>query len=317
MDKKAKIYISGHTGLLGSALLRLLRAQGYENIITKSHKGLDLVDLKATLAFFKKERPQYVFHAAARVGSMAANMAHPAQFLRENIMMQTHVLHAAHVYGVEALISFGSNCAYPRLCAQPMREDALHTGPLEPTNEAYAIAKLAGIELSQSYNRQFNTRFLSVIPASFYGPRDHFGGERSHMIPQFIEMFSAAKSSDAASLDMSVDFKKVREFFYVDDAAEICIALMNLLINTPQRFGEIDWLMNIGTGQGVSLGELGEILKKIVGYRGRLIWAKSHTQGMPEKVLDVSRMKRFGLVSRTSLEIGLQKAYDYYQREIL
>ena len=308
MRKGEKIYISGHTGLLGSALLKTLRQKGYTNIATKTHQELDLRDSRLVSAFFSKERPKYVFHAAARVGSITDNIKHPANFITDNILIQTNIIHEAYKNKVKKLISFGSNCAYPRLAPQPMKEEFLLTGPIEPTNEAYGMAKVAGMIMSQSYNKQYGTDFISLIPASLYGPNDHFTGDRAHIIPRLIKKFHDAKIKKELSIVIRDNPKKYREYLFVDDLAEACVYFM-LKDKSKNREKSI---INIGTGDGISLRHLSFLIRDSIGYKGKIIWADNVPAGMPKKILNPKYAHRLGWRSKTDLATGIKTTYKWY-----
>ncbi len=304
MKKDSKIYISGHRGLAGSAIFTTLKKQGYADIVTRAREELDLTDSQKVADFFYKESPEYVFHCAARVGSMSANIKYSAEFLYQNLAIQNNVIHQAYVHGAKKLIFFGSNCAYPRLCPQPMKEEYIMTGPLEPTNEAYGIAKIAGINMCQNYNHQYNTNFLSLIPASIYGPNDHFEVERSHVIPFLIKRFHEAKIRKEPQVTISDNPKKVREFLYVDDLANASIYAMNNPINKNP--------INIGTGENITIKNLSELIRNIVGYKGKIIWSKNVEEGMPKKILDVKKIHALGWKHGINLKKGLLATYHWY-----
>jgi GDP-L-fucose synthase len=332
MKKTSKIFVAGHRGLVGSAIFRHLKAKGYTNLITRSHAELDLSDQTAVNAFFDKEKPEYVFLAAARVGGIMANNTYPADFIRVNLLIQTHIIDAAYRHGVDRLLFLGSSCIYPRLAPQPMKEEYLLTGPLEPTNSAYAVAKIAGIEMCRSYNRQHGTSFLPVMPTNLYGPNDNFDLMTSHALPAFIRKFHLAKMAaegnrEAIAKDedcfgtiqtdikesLSINTPRVilwgtgqpkREFLYVDDLADACVWLM-------KNYEGSD-LINIGTGEDKSIRELAEIAKAVVGFKGDLVFDSSKPDGMPRKLLDVSKLTRLGWQAETSVEEGVRKTYQWY-----
>lgn len=309
MKKNSRIFVSGHNGLAGSALARLLKVSGYNNLTLKSKNELDLTNQAVVAKFFELERPEYVFHTAAKVGGMSANIKYPADFLYENLMIQTNVVHYAYRNSVKKLIYFGSNCAYPRMSPQPIKEEYLLTGPLEPTNEAYAVAKIAGAKLCQYYNQQFGTDFIVVVPASIYGTNDHFDKERSHIIPLLIKNFHKAKTDNLKNILIKTNPKKLREFLYVDDLANACIYLMNL----PQtKMNKKLQFVNIGTGKSITICDLAELVKKVVGFNGKIIWDYKQPEGMPEKILDVTRIQSFGWNHLTELEEGIKKTYEWF-----
>lgn len=315
MEKNAKIYVAGHRGLAGSAILRRLQSEGYNNLLLRTHKELDLEIQKDVHDFFDRERPEYVFLAAAKVGGILANNIYPADFIYKNLIMETNVIHAAYRFGIKKLIFLGSSCIYPKYAPQPMKEEHLLTGELEPTNEPYAIAKIAGIKMCQSYNRQYGTNFISLMPTNLYGPNDNFDLETSHVLPALIRKFHEAKVSGAESVTVWGSGKPYREFLYVDDLANASLFIMNL----PQNvFSSLltdhtsPALINIGTGEDLTIKELAEMIKKIVGFEGGIIWDTTKPDGTPRKLLDVSKIKKLGWEPRTSLEEGIRKTYQWY-----
>lgn len=310
MNKHAKIYVAGHRGLVGSALVRQLKQKGYERIITRTHHELDLENQDQVRAFFDAEKPEYVFLAAAKVGGILANNTYPADFIYKNIVIQGNVIHQSHVHGVKKLLFLGSSCIYPRLCQQPIREEYLMTGPLEPTNSAYAVAKISGIEMCWAYNRQHGTFFIPVMPTNLYGPNDNFDLETSHVLPALLRKFHEAKESNAEAVTVWGTGRPKREFLYVDDMADACIHVMDL-----DHFNDIprdSALFNIGTGQDVTIKELAELIRRVVGFSGKLQWDTGKPDGMPQKLLDVSRLAAQGWKARTTLEDGLKKTYQWY-----
>jgi GDP-L-fucose synthase len=324
MDRDAKIYVAGHRGLVGSALMRNLRAKGYHNLLTRTHAELDLTDQAAVEAFFAQERPDYVFLAAAKVGGILANDTYPAEFIRDNLAIQTHVIHAAWKNGVKRLLFLGSSCIYPKLCPQPMREEYLLTGPLEPTNRPYAIAKIAGIEMCWSYNRQYGTRYLAVMPTNLYGPGDNYHPENSHVIPALIRKFHEAKVQGQPTVTVWGTGTPRREFLYSDDMADACVFLMCL---PEERFAPLlgsdeaatgvfmPPLINIGVGQDLTIRELAETVRAIVGYQGEIVFDTTKPDGTPRKLLDVSRLHDLGWRARTDLLDGLRASYaDFLAR---
>ncbi|MBW1921010.1 MAG: GDP-L-fucose synthase [Deltaproteobacteria bacterium] len=315
MEKDAKIYVAGHKGLVGSAIVRKLSSEGYSDLITRSHKELDLTRQADVEAFFRSERPEYVFLAAARVGGILANNTYPAEFIYENLMILGNVIHESYRARVKKLLFLGSSCIYPRDCPQPMREEYLLSGKLEPTNEPYAIAKIAGIKMCQSYNRQYGTKFVSVMPTNLYGPGDNFDLQTSHALPALIRKFHEAKGRDERQVtsDKSRGVVSIwgtgkprREFLYVDDLADACLFIMN---NYDE--GEI---INIGVGKDISIGELAELIKEIVGFEGSIRYDPSKPDGTPRKLLDVSKLESLGWRSKTSLREGIEKTYEWYKR---
>jgi len=302
MDKHSKIYIAGHTGLVGSAILRCLQSQGYKNFILRTHQELDLEIQRDVEDFFEKEQPEYVFLAAAKVGGIYANNTYPADFIYNNLIIQTNVLHSAYLHGVRKLLFLGSSCIYPRLAPQPMKEEYLLTGPLEPTNEPYAIAKIAGIKMCQSYNRQYGTNFISVLPTNLYGPNDNYDPMNSHVLPALIRRFHEAKIQGLPSVEVWGTGSPRREFMYSLDMADACIFLIENYIS-----GEI---INIGTGEDITIRELVSLISEVVGYKGEIRWDTGKPGGTPQKLLDVSRLHSLGWKSKTSLKDGLRFTYQ-------
>ncbi len=320
MDRAAKIYVAGHRGLVGSALLRTLAAQGYRNIVTRTHAELDLTNQAAVQAFFEKEKPEYVFLAAARVGGIHANNTYPAEFIHANLAIQTNVIHESWRAGVKRLLFLGSSCIYPRECPQPMKEEYLLTAPLEPTNRPYALAKIAGIEMCWSYNRQYGTQYLAVMPTNLYGPGDNYHPENSHVIPALIRRFHEAKKRGDNEVVVWGTGTPRREFLFSDDMADASVHLMNLPDKTfvpllgQQRNDGVPPLINIGVGEDQTIRELAERLREAVGYQGRLKFDTSKPDGTPRKLLDVSRLTALGWRARTGLREGLKYAYGDYSQ---
>ncbi|MEO6536937.1 MAG: GDP-L-fucose synthase [Candidatus Paceibacterota bacterium] len=304
MEKDAKIFVAGHRGLVGSAIVRNLEAAGYSNLVLRTHAELDLMDAPATLAFFESERPAYVFMAAARVGGIGANASHPADFIHENLAVQDSIISAAYATGVTKMVFLGSSCIYPRMAPQPIKEEYLLSGPLEPTNRAYAIAKIAGIVQCQSYNEQYGTNYISVMPTNLYGPGDNFDLESSHVLPALIAKFHAAKIAGSPSVPVWGTGSAKREFLHVDDLASAVIFLMNTYDGSE--------IVNIGTGEDVSIKELAELVQKTVGYEGEIAWDTSKPDGTPRKLLDVSKLSGLGWNYSIALPEGLAKAYAWY-----
>ncbi len=314
MRKNSKIYIAGHKGLVGSAFLRALQGNGYSNLIYKTHSELDLINQKAVQEFFEKEKPEYVFIAAAKVGGIHANNTYPAQFLFENLAIQNNIIHTSYIHGVKKLLFLGSTCIYPRLCPQPMKEEYLLTGPLEPTNESYAIAKIAGIKMCHSYNRQYGTNFIAAMPTNLYGINDNFDLNNSHVLPAFIRKFHEAKIQKKEYVEVWGTGVALREFLFVDDLAHASLFLMDNF-NPPKEQGKINEVfVNIGTGVGITVQELAELMKKITGYQGKIRWDTTKPDGMPKKITDVERITRLGWRYTTNLKEGLQKTYAWYQK---
>ncbi len=304
MEKNAKIYVAGHRGLVGSAIVRLLQQQGYTNLVYRTHAELDLSDQAAVKSFFENERPEYVFLAAAKVGGIHANNTYPAEFIYQNLAVQNNVIHFSYLTGVNKLCFLGSSCIYPKLAPQPMKEEYLLDGKLEPTNEPYAIAKIAGIEMARSYNRQYGTNYISVMPTNLYGPNDNFDLQNSHVLPALIRKFVEAKEQNAPSVVLWGTGRPKREFLYVDDMADACIYLM-------ENYNGNDFF-NIGTGEDVTILEVAEKIKAIVGFTGALEFDASKPDGTPRKLLDVSRINALGWKARVPLEQGLKRAIEWY-----
>jgi GDP-L-fucose synthase len=349
MKKTAKIYVAGHRGLVGSALVRKLRTEGYTNIITQTHGVLDLTRQDRVETFFKEERPEYVFLAAAKVGGIWGNNIYPAQFIYENIAIQTNIIHASYLYEAKKLLFLGSSCIYPKLCPQPIKEEFLLSGYLESTNEPYAVAKIAGIKMCQSYNRQYKTRYISVMPNNLYGPNDNFNLETSHVLPALIRKFHLAKlaaagdwqglQKDEAAHGAIPDVVKIsmglnpvtnqpanpavnqpqvmlwgtgsprREFLHVDDLADACLFLMN-------HYDESE-LINIGWGKDQTIRELAKTISNIVGYEGSIKWDSGKPDGTPRKLLDVSRLTEKGWQAKINLEEGIREVYRWYLGEMV
>jgi GDP-L-fucose synthase len=302
IEKNARILVTGHRGMVGSALVRRLQAGGYRNLLTRRHDELDLLDQGAVHHFLADERPDYIFMAAARVGGIQANDTFRADFLYQNLVMEANVIHGAHLAGVRRLMFLGSSCIYPRDCPQPIREEYLLTGPLEPTNEPYAIAKIAGIKLCESYNRQHGRHYVSVMPTNLYGENDNYDLATSHVLPALLRKAHEAKTRGDAEFVVWGSGTPRREFLYVDDLADACVHLMEGGADAP--------LLNIGTGSDVTIRELAEAVMDVVGYRGRIVFDTSKPDGTPRKLLDVSRLAALGWKARTGLRDGIRKAYE-------
>ena len=312
MSPETRIYIAGHRGLVGSAIERELRRRGYRNIITRIHGDLDLADAPAVEAFFAQERPEFVFLAAAKVGGILANQTYPADFIRDNLQIQSNVIESSRKAGVKRLLFLGSSCIYPKLCPQPIKEEYLLTGPLEPTNRPYALAKIAGIEMCWSYNRQYGTRYLAAMPTNLYGPNDNFDLNSSHVLPALIRKTAEAKASGAREVVVWGTGTPRRELLYSDDLAEACCFLMNL---DEERFGsllteETPPLINIGTGEDVSVRELADTIARVIGFKGNLTFDTTKPDGTPRKLLDVSRLHDLGWRHKVALEEGIRRAWD-------
>ena len=318
MQRDSRIYIAGHRGLVGSALMRSLHAQGYINLITRTHAELDLTNQRAVQEFFEQEKPAYVILAAAKVGGILANSTYPAEFIRENLAIQTNVIHESWRAGVKRLLFLGSSCIYPRDCPQPIKEEYLLTGPLEPTNRPYAVAKIAGIEMCWSYNRQYGTQYLAVMPTNLYGPGDNFDLANSHVIPALIRKIHEAKERGDPTVVVWGTGKPRREFLYSDEMADACIHLMNL---ADDRFDRLlnefsSPLVNIGTGEDLTIRDLAELVRKEIGYTGDIDWDSSKPDGTPRKLLDVGRIASLGWRARVDLQTGLWMAFrDFLGRQ--
>jgi len=304
MKTNAKIYIAGHNGMVGSAIIRNLNNKGYHNIVTRDLQELDLTRQSAVEEFFKQENLDYVFLAAAKVGGIYANSIYPAEFIYDNLMIEANIIHASYKYNVKKLLFLGSSCIYPKFAPQPIKEEYLLTNSLEPTNEAYAIAKIAGIELCKFYRRQYGMDFISVMPTNLYGVNDNFDLKNSHVLPALIRKFHEAKLNNEKEVVMWGTGEPMREFLFVDDLADACVYLMN-------NYSEESHL-NIGTGEDVKIKELAEIVKEVVGYEGNIINDLSKPDGTPRKLLDVSKLHSTGWKHKTSLKEGIKIVYDWY-----
>lgn len=326
MDRTAKIYVAGHRGLVGSGIVRKLAAEGYENLIVRTSSELDLRDQAAVAGFFHKERPDYVFLAAAKVGGIVANSSYPAEFIYDNLQIQNNVIHNSRLTGVRRLLFLGSTCIYPKLAPQPMKEEHLLTGPLEPTNEPYAVAKIAGITMCRSYNRQYGTRYLAAMPTNLYGPNDNFDLETSHVLPALLRKFHEAKLAQVRSEELGVrsnDNKVVvwgsgtpyREFLHVDDLADASLFLMSLpedVYSSLLTLHSSPGLINIGTGEEVSIRDLALLVRETVGFEGELVFDTGKPDGTPRKLSDVSRLHSLGWRHRIKLRDGLRATYEWY-----
>ncbi|HJV34450.1 GDP-L-fucose synthase [Geomonas sp.] len=304
MDKGAKIYVAGHRGLVGSAIVRELQREGYGNLVLKTSAELDLRDQAATAHFFKEERPQYVFLAAAKVGGIVANNSYPADFIYDNLMIQNNVIHSSYLNGVTKLLVLGSSCIYPKLAPQPIREESLLTGPLEPTNEPYAIAKIAGIKMCQSYNRQYGTRFISAMPTNLYGPNDNFDLTTSHVLPALLRKFHEAKVAGAEEVSVWGSGTPYREFIHVSDVAEASLFLMKNYEGWEP--------INVGSGEELTIKDLALKIGKVVGFDGRIVFDASKPDGTPRKLCDVSKIHALGWQHRIELDQGLRDTYQWY-----
>jgi GDP-L-fucose synthase len=323
LDAGIKIYVAGHRGLVGSAIVRNLQKRGYRNILAQTHAELDLADQDATENFFARERPEYVFLAAARVGGILANNRYPATFIHENLVIQSNVIHAAYKNQAKRLMFLGSSCIYPKLAPQPMREEYLLTGPLEPTNRPYALAKIAGIEMCWSYNRQYGTKFLAAMPTNLYGPGDNYDLNNSHVIPALIRKFHEAKQADKKEVVVWGTGNPRREFLYSDDMADACIFLMtlseedyvSLLGSDESETGKFEPpLVNIGAGNDITIKALAEMIRDTVGFKGEIVFDTSKPDGTPRKLMDITRLRRIGWSSCTALDQGIGRAYADFLR---
>jgi len=301
MQFNAKIYIAGHRGMVGSAILRNLEAKGYNNILTRTSQELDLLDQRHVFAFLEEEEPDYIFIAAAKVGGIHANNTYRADFIYQNLVIEANLIHGAHLAGVERICFLGSSCIYPRDCPQPIKEEYLLTGPLEPTNEPYAIAKIAGIKLCESYNRQYGRQYVCAMPTNLYGPNDNYDLANSHVLPALIRKAHEAKENAHDNLVIWGTGTPKREFLYVDDMADACIFLMENDIN--------DGVFNVGIGTDVTIRELAETVMNVVGFKGQIIFDSTKPDGTPRKLLDVSRLKDLGWQARTELQEGIKLSY--------
>jgi GDP-L-fucose synthase len=307
LNHDSKIYVAGHGGLAGSAINRKLIDFKYENIITRSSGELDLRNQQDVANFFETEAPEYIFLAAAKVGGIQANYKYPAQFIYDNLAIQTNIIHYSYKHQVKKLIFLGSSCIYPKFAPQPMKEEHLLTGLLEPTNEPYAIAKIAGIKMCEAYNRQYGTDFLSVMPTNLYGPNDNFDLEDSHVLPALIRKFHEAKAENKSSVEIWGTGSPKREFLYVDDLADACVYLMQ-----NKNYTDITPFVNIGTGQDIPIRQLAELIREITGFQGELVFNTDKPDGTPRKLLDVLNMEQLGWNARTTLADGIKKTYDWY-----
>lgn len=312
MDRKAKVYVAGHRGLVGSAVHRKLDACGYTNLVTRTHAELDLTDQAAVRRFFETERPEYVFLCAAKVGGILANSSFPAQFIYQNLAIQTNVMHSAWQSGVKRLLFLGSSCIYPRDCPQPMKEEYLLTGPLEPTNRPYAVAKIAGIEACWSYNREYGTRFMALMPTNLYGPGDNYDLQNSHVLPALIRKMHEAKENRSPSVTVWGSGAPRREFLYGDDAAGAALFVMNLpqaAISDICASSTLPPLLNVGCGEDLSIRELAQLVQETVGYEGKIVWDRTKPDGAPRKLLDIGRLKCLGWKPTIGLREGVRLAH--------
>ena len=301
MQKDSKIFVAGHRGMVGSAIVRQLQKEGYKNIVVRTHKELDLTSQEAVETFFKEEKPEYVFLGAAKVGGIGANSAYPADFMWQNMMIEMNVIHSAWKNGVKKLLFLGSSCIYPKHAPQPMKEDCLLTSSLEPTNEAYALAKISGLKYCEYLNRQYGTDYISVMPTNLYGPGDNYHPENSHVLPAFIRRFHEAKVGGVEEVVCWGDGSPLREFLYVDDFAELCVLLMNTYSGNET--------VNAGSGKELTIKELAETVAARIGYKGKIVWDSTKPNGTPRKLLDVSKAAALGWTYKTELPEGIDSAY--------
>ena len=304
MYKEAKIYVAGHRGLVGSAIVRKLRQEGFSNLLTATSKELDLREQAATRDFFAQQRPDYVFLAAARVGGILANNSYPADFIYQNLMIEANVIESARLSGVSKLLCLGSTCIYPKMAPQPLKEEYLLTGPLEPTNEWYAVAKIAGIKMCQAYQRQYGSKFISAMPTNLYGPEDNFDLESSHVMPALIRKFHEAKTVNAPTVTVWGSGKPLREFLHVDDCAAACLYLMEQY--------EDEGIVNIGVGEDISIAGLAGLVGEAVGYQGKIVYDSSKPDGTPRKLVDTSKINGLGWRAGISLQEGIKSTYQWF-----
>ena len=307
MNFNSKIYIPGHSGMVGSAIKRKLESKGYSNIITRTHRELDLINQQAVNTFFKETQPEYIFLSAAKVGGILANKTYPAEFIYENLMIEANIIHAAYINGIKKLLFLGSSCIYPKLAPQPLKEEYLLTSELESTNEAYAIAKITGIKLCKYYNQQYNTNFISVMPTNLYGPNDNFDLKTSHVMPALIRKFHEAKINDIPQVTVWGTGTPKREFLHVNDLADACVHLME-----NYHASDIGELINIGSGMDISIKELAELIKDIIDYDGNIIYDSTKPDGTPQKLLDVTKLYNIGWKHKINLKEGIQQTYEWY-----
>jgi len=305
MKKDSKIFVAGHRGLVGSAIVRALQKDDFTNLCLKTHLELDLLDQHAVAEFFAHEKPEYVFLSAAKVGGIMANKTYPADFIYNNLTIETNVIHSAYAHKVKKLLFLGSSCIYPKLCPQPIKEEYLLTAELEPSNKAYAVAKIAGIIMCQSYNEQYGTNFISLMPTNLYGPNDNFDLENSHVLPAMIRKFHEAKVRNEANVTLWGTGSAKREFLHVDDLAHASLFLMKNYNDSA--------IINVGTGEDVSIKELAEMVKNVVGYEGNIIWDTTKPDGTPRKLLDVSKLHSLGWKHEIPLDLGITSAYEWFE----
>jgi len=313
MEKDAKIFIAGPRGLVGSALIRHLEKVGYKNLLTPSHSELELMDTQAVSAYFEKTNPDYVFLGAAKVGGIMANSTFPADFIYHNLMIQNNIIHQSYVHKIKKLLFLGSSCIYPKHCPQPIKEEYLLTGPLEPSNSPYAVAKIAGIEMCWSYNRQYGTKFIPVMPTNLYGPNDNFDLETSHVLPALIRKFHEAKENNQSSVTVWGTGSPKREFLHVDDLADACIYIMRKKFEHPEYKNKP--LFNIGTGKDITIKELAELIKETTGFKGKIIFDASKPDGTPQKVLDISKTNHLNWYAATAFKDGIEGTYAFLREK--
>jgi len=314
--KNKKIYIAGHKGLVGSAIVRDLKAKGCEDLIFRTHDELDLTDQRAVADFFEREKPEYVFLAAAKVGGIMANNTYPAEFIHQNLEIQNNVIHQSYLNGVKKLLFLGSVCIYPKFAKESVKEESLLTGTLEPTNEPYAIAKIAGIKMCQSYNRQYGTNFISVMPANLYGPGDNFDLQKSHVLPALIRKFHEAKVNNSSEVTLWGTGKPRREFLYSDDMAAGCIFLMENFDPTKEQNQTGDIFLNLGAGGDISIKELAEEIREVVGYKGKIVWDTSKPDGTLSRLMDSGKVNALGWKPEVALREGIKLAYGWYLKNL-
>ena len=318
LPPQTKIFVAGHKGLVGSAIVRGLKAVGCSNLVLRTRDELNLLNQSAVHLFFEEERPEIVVLAAAKVGGILANSLYPGEFIYENLMIQSNIIHWSQRTGVKRLLFLGSSCIYPRLAPQPIKEEYLLTGPLEPTNDAYAVAKIAGIKMCESYNRQFGTSYLAVMPTNLYGPGDNFNLKNSHVLPALIRKFHEAKESGASSVTVWGTGSPKREFLHVEDMADGCLHLLGLENEKYKKLVESlePCLINIGTGKDISIKELADLVKEIVRFEGDIVFDTGKPDGTPQKLLDISRMDELGWKAKISLRDGIQRTYEFYKEQV-
>ena len=309
METNSKIYVAGHNGMVGRAIVRKLKDEGYNNLILKTHDDLDLTNQKEVESFFDLYEPEYIFLAAARVGGIVANNTYPAEFINNNLLMQTNIIHQCYIYNVKKLLFLGSSCIYPRDCQQPIKEDYFMTGPLEKTNDAYAVAKIAGIKMCQSYNKQYGSNFISLMPTNLFGPGDNYDLENSHVFPAMIRKFHEAKLRNDNNITLWGTGSPYREFLHVNDLADAALFLMNNYNSSE--------IINVGTGEDLTIKDLALLMKKITNFKGEIIFDSTRPDGTPKKLLDVSKLHNLGWKHSIELEIGLIRTYEDYLMKIL